>query len=308
MTTQPRPVVIGVDGTDANAGALRYGVEEARRTGALVKLIHVVPDYVPISPMMPLTPSELTETGTAVLMHAEAQVRELAPDLVVEGWLHHGTRPVQLANAADDAQVVVVGRDNRPLLERLLRGDTAAGVAARASVPMVLVPADWTPGPGPGRGVVLVGVKSPSHSTALLGDAMALAADRGAKLVVVHAWKLPSGYDDIIESRVAADDWRRQSIEEMEALLKDWRVSFPGVEVEVRVVHDHPSFALVEGSAEADVVVLVRRAHGVPAATHLGGTARAVLRSAHCPVRVVPPDAVGPVPGLVLEQAGAIRK
>lgn len=306
MTTQPRPVVIGVDGTDANAGALRYGVEEARRTGAIVKLIHVVPDYVPISPMMPLTPSELTETGAAVLTHAEAQVRELAPDLAVEGWLHHGTRPVQLANAAEDAQLVVVGRDNRPLLERLLRGDTAAGVAARASVPMVLVPADWTPAPS--RGVVLVGVKSPSHSTALLGDAMALAADRGAKLVVLHAWKLPSGYDDIIESRVAADDWRRQSLDEMEALLAEWRTTFPEVEVEVRVVHDHPSFALVEASREADVVVLVRRARGVPAATHLGGTARAVLRSAHCPVRVVPPNAIGPMPGLVLEQAGAIRK
>lgn len=305
MTSQPRPVVIGVDGSEANAGALRYGVEEARRTGASVKLVHVVPDYVPISPMMPLTPSELTETGASVLRHAEEQVRQLAPDLEVEGWLHHGTRPVQLANAAERAQVVVVGRDNRPLLERLLRGDTAAGVAARSSVPMVLVPADWTPGPE--RGVVLVGVKSPSHSTALLGDAIGLAAERGAKLVVLHAWKLPSGYDDIIETRVAADDWRRQSIDEMEALLKDWRVSFPDVEVEIRVVHDHPSFALVEGSAEADVVVLVRRAHGVPAATHLGGTARAVLRSAHCPVRVVPPDAIGSIPGLVLEQAGAIQ-
>lgn len=305
MTTQPRPVVIGVDGSDANEGALRYGVEEARRTGASLKLVHVVPDYVPISPMMPLTPSELTETGTAVLRQAQEQVRALAPDLEVEGWLHHGTRPVQLAHAAEHAQVVVVGRDNRPLLERLLRGDTAAGVAARSSVPMVLVPADWTSGPA--KGVVLVGVKSPSHSTALLGDAIALAAERGARLVVLHAWKLPSGYDDIIETRVAADDWRRQSIEEMEALLTDWRVSFPEVEVEIRVVHDHPSFALVEASAEADVVVLVRRAHGVPAATHLGGTARAVLRSAHCPVRVVPPDAIGPIPGLVLEQAGAMQ-
>jgi nucleotide-binding universal stress UspA family protein len=61
------------------------------------------------------------------------------------------------------------------------------------------------------------------------------------------------------------------------------------VKVEVRVEHDHPAHALVEASREADVVVITRRTRGVPAATHLGGTARVVLRSAHSPVRIVAP-------------------
>ena len=56
------------------------------------------------------------------------------------------------------------------------------------------------------------------------------------------------------------------------------------------MVHDHAGHALVEASRDADMVVIVRRAHGVPASVHLGGTARAVLRSAHCPVRVVAPN------------------
>ena len=309
MTTHTGPVVVGVDGSDANLGALRFGATEAGRVGAPLKLVHVVPDYVPVSPMMPLTPDDLTETGTSILAAAKATALEIAPDVEVEGWLHHGTRPVQLVHAAEDARMIVVGRDDRPLPERLLRGDTAAGVAARATVPVVEVPADWQPPAEQGREpVVLVGVKSPSHATPLLGQAIALAQDRGATLVVLHAWKLPSAYDDIIESRVDVDEWVRESTVEMESLLRDWRTSYPDVKIEVRVVHDHAGHALVEASREADAVVVVRRAHGHPVATHLGGTARAVLRSAHCPVVVVPPEDIGMVPGLVLEQGGEIKK
>jgi nucleotide-binding universal stress UspA family protein len=73
--------------------------------------------------------------------------------------------------------------------------------------------------------------------------------------------------------------------------------------VETKVVHDYAPTALEQASRGADLLVLVRRAHGVPAATHLGGTARGVLRTAACPVRVVPPRLVGSSAGLSSEQA-----
>lgn len=304
MTAQARPVVVGVNGSKDNLGALRYGAEEARRTGAPLKLVHVVPDYVPIAPMMPLSPDDLTGMGAALLARSEATARELAPDVEVEGWIHHGNRPVELARAAANARILVIGRDSRPLVERALTGDVGTGVAARSPVPMVEVSSTWHPDEA--RGVVLVGVKSPEHADALLGDAMPLASERGAALVVLHAWKLPGGYDDVIESRVASDEWRRRTMAEIETMLAPWRTAFPDVKVEVRVTHDHASHALVQASAEADVLVVVRRAHGVPAAAHLGGTARAVLRASHCPVRVVPPMILPLLPALVLENSGAM--
>ena len=305
MTAQHRPVVIGVDGSSGNHAALRYGLAEARRLDASVRLVHVAPDYVPISPMMPLTPGDLAETGTAILKAARAAAHDLAPDIQVEGWLHHGARGAELARAAEHADLLVVGRDDRPLLERLVLGNTATGAAARSAVPSVTVPADWQP---TAHGVVLVGVKSSSHSDALLGDAFAVAADHGSKLVVLHAWSLPSEYDDIIQGRGAAGEWAARSTRELETMLREWRAAYPAVEVEVRVVHDYPVHALVAASEDADVLVLVRRAHGVPTAAHLGGTARSVLRWAHCPVRVVPPQAGDRVPGLVFERAGGILK
>lgn len=282
-------VVLGVDGSVANLGALRYAVAEARLLGTGLKLVHVVPDYLTVAPMVPLTAAEFTETGTEILRTAEAVTREQAPDLEVTAWLHHGNRPVELARGAEGHAVLVVGRDGRGLAQRLLHGDTAAGVAARAEVPVVEVPAEWHPRPSDVDPVVVVGIKTPSRSATLLADAFAAAEQRGATLVVLHAWKLPAAYDDIVSSRVAIKQWERDATLELEELLRPWRLDHPDVKVEVRIVHDHPSHALVDASAEADLVVLVRRAHGVPTAAHLGGTARAVLRSSHCPVRVVAP-------------------
>jgi nucleotide-binding universal stress UspA family protein len=307
MTTGTRDlVVVGVDGSEANLGALRYAVAEARALGSVLELVHVVPDLVPVSPFLPVTPDELTATGTTILRTAEDAVRSIDADLSVESWLHHGWRAGELVGAAAGARVLVVGRDDRPLVERVLRGDTATGVAARAHVPVVEVPADWRP-PDPGtRPVLLVGVKSRVHAAALLSDAFREAAKRCASLLVLHAWRLPSVYDDIIGSRADADAWAATARTELEVLLRSWRDEYPEIPVEIRVVHDRAGHALIEASRDADLVLVVRRAHGVPPALHLGGVARAVLRSAHCPVRVVPPIETATLPGLLPEQSGSL--
>lgn len=264
-------VVVGVDGSEANRGALRYAVAEARSTGAALKLVHVVPDHLPTPALVPVTPQELDDLGHQFLRDAVETVRALDPDLAVEGWLHHGTRPVELAHGAEGARVLVVGRDGRPLLERLLRGDTATGVAARAAVPVVEVPADWSPRPPDADHVVVVAVKVADRAATLLADAFGLAAQRAATLVVLHATKADSGAATL----------------GIEAVLRDWRARFPDVKVDVRVVPEPASDAVVAASRDADLVVVGRRGRGVPAATHLGTTARAVLRAAHSPVRVV---------------------
>lgn len=309
-STVSSPVVVGVDGTTANRGALRYAAQEARRSGGGLRLVHVVPDYVPISPMMPLLPGDLTETGAAILSQVEDEVRAHASDVPVESWLRHGSRATELVRAAADAGVLVVGRDDRPVVTRLVDGDTATRTAARATVPVVEVPPRWHADVDPvhDHGVVLVGVKSPAHADALLGQAFAAARERSARLTVLHAWHLPSAYDDLIEGRVAREQIRQEGTAEVEQLLEHWRTGCPEVDVEVRIVHDRPAHALLEASASADLVIIVRRGHGVPAATHLGGTARAVLRNAECPVMVVPPTPAAEAVGLILESEGQLLR
>ena len=198
--------------------------------------------------------------------------------------------------------MLVVGRDSRSTVDRMLLGDTAAGVACRATCPVVTVPPAWDPDEA--KGLVVVGVKSSEHAEAQLAAGFAAASSLDARLVVVHAWKLPSAYDDIVVSRVAEQEWAEQGAKELRAVLEPYEARHPDVEVTVRVTHSYANDALEQASRQADLLVLARRAHGFPAATHLGGTARHLLRNAACPVLVVAPLPHGGSDARHLEHAG----
>ena len=284
------PVVAAVDGSASSDSAIRKAVHEARALGAPLRLVHVVPDYLPVSPMMPLTPAELTETAERILEHSERVARVTGPEIKEIGIrMPRGSRVHGIVDASVGARLLVMGRD-RSFVQRLVSGRTMAGVAERASCPVESVPPDWQDTPR--FGAVLVGVRSPVDAVPLLAHAFPVAAARAARLVVLHAWKLPTGYDDIISSRVALAEWETRTIAELEPLLEPWRAVYPELPVEIRVVHDRPVHALVRASEHADLLVVARRPHLVPGGFHLGGTARAVLRAAQCTVRVVPPEPV----------------
>jgi nucleotide-binding universal stress UspA family protein len=292
MNAEPRsPVVVGVDGSTGTLAAIQFGAAEARRLATGLKLVHVVPSYTATipAPMMVLPPDDLVEVGQSILAKATTQAGVVAPDLAIDGELRRGKRYHELSEASVSAPLLVVGRDSRPTLDRVLFGNTATGVACRAACPVVSVPPDWDTSVD--HGVVLVGVKSPGHAEELMADAFAIASDRGARLVLLHAWKLASGYDDIVADRVSVHEWNERATDELERILAPWRAVYPAVAVETNVEHDDAAHALERASHHADLLILVRRAHGIPASLHLGGTARAVLRTASCPVRVVPAEA-----------------
>jgi nucleotide-binding universal stress UspA family protein len=102
----------------------------------------------------------------------------------------------------------------------------------------------------------------------------------------VHAWKLDPAYDDIITAR--DPEWRRAGEAALTASLEQMTDQYPGVPVEVEVRHQWPADALVELSATSNLLVVGRHSHHAPAPQRLGSIARAVLRSAKCPVMVVP--------------------
>jgi nucleotide-binding universal stress UspA family protein len=290
-------IVVGVDGSRGSSAAIRAGVQKAHRVGLPVRLVHVVPEYLTMSPLVALSPTIMTETGSEILRAAADEAVARAPDLSMDVALRHGQRAVELARCADGADALFVGTDDRLGVDRLLRGNTPAGVAARATCAVEVVPADWDE---PTRGAVVVGVKSPEHAADLLEQALAEAEDRGDKLIVLHAWKLPGAYDDIVASRVAAEEWTQRSTDEISTLIGGLRAGHPEVEVEIRVAHLPGSKALVAASVEADLLVVGRR-------SHVGGVTRTVLRHAHCPILVVPPSDISADPMRVVDGAGALR-
>ncbi len=304
MPSEVRPVVVGVDGSDATIAALRTASAEARRRGAPLQLVHVVPDSFPMLALDPSTSEVLATDGARLLAEATATAAAQAPDLEIEAVLRRGGIAAELAAESAYADVLFLGRDPDVLSEQARRANAGAGVAARAGCPVVVVPADWDPERS--RGPVVVGLKSPAHSLELLGDGFATAEAQGRRLVVLHAWSLPGVYDDIIVARVSPTGPGDRASEAVERLLRDWKVEFPRVEVEVDIVHARPVRALLEASRTSGSVGVVRRPHGRVAA--LGGTIRALLRRAACPVRVVAPRTGLATPGPVLERARSLTR
>ncbi|HTW13894.1 MAG TPA: universal stress protein [Nocardioides sp.] len=285
-------VVVGVDGSAASVTALRYAAAAAARFGGRLRVLHVLPEYVEFG--YPIAVAEVTGPGDAVLRTVLEEAGPIDESITVTTAMRRGPIGAALVSYARAARLLVVGADRRNVAARILTGNVSTNVAASSAAPVVVVPESWR---GTDRhGVVLAGVKGRAHADAVIAAAFDVAQEQEARLVILHAWKLPSGYDDVIVGRVADEAWDERARSELGALVAAGSATRPGIEVTLHVVHDQAAHALVEASSKADEVILVRRAHGIPAATHLGATARAVLRESVAPVRIVPPGAGSALP------------
>ena len=105
----------------------------------------------------------------------------------------------------------------------------------------------------------------------------------------MHAWFIPSVYEEAVVGRGAVTRSREATRLRIEEQLARGRSAFPAVEARLDIVHAQPVDALLEASRHADLLVLGRRRHGM---VHLGRLTRSVLRRARCPVAVVAPKVV----------------
>ena len=279
-------VMVAVDGSEDGLRALRYAVLEATRLGAALRLVHVQQQIVVMSPMMPLVPDPtLHEVAAQILKHAEAESRRLGyqgPEL--EGVLATGPRNGALLENSKDAACVVVGRRSSAL-QHLVGGSTTSSLAAHATVPVISVPETWRPTPP--RGVVAVGVDESDVSIGVLRAAWSAAVARGARLVVVHAWRPLHEYDVAIGSRVLADAWTETTRTTMTRWVREHAL-LGDLEWMVQPRYASVPVALREASEAADLLVLGRHGHGRRHGIGLGSTVRAMLRAGDCPVMVIP--------------------
>lgn len=302
MASNP-PILVGVDGSPGSLAAVRYAAREAYRLGTGVRLVHVLPSPVPVGALMPVVPPELNDTGSVIVAEAASVAREQLTVSPVTTSLLEGPRIPMLLRAARQARLIVLGHVRHPSLDRLVTGATVTGVAAHAPCPVVVVPADHVVGER--HSCVLVGVKSTEHSEPLLRRGFATAAERDARLLLMHAWELRSEYDDLVYSRLDTHAWESRARAALERGLAPLRDRYPEVRTEIRIVHGQPARVLCEASAQADVLLVARRARAFPGG-HLGGTVRALLRHSSCPVVVEPsPEESRPALGLELEEAGS---
>ncbi|MDI2125444.1 universal stress protein [Yinghuangia seranimata] len=295
-TEPPRPVVVGVDGSDYARNAVDWAADEAALRGSPLELLHA---WEPKA----FEPHDwygelLHDAGVDVLQRHAAQARERQPGIAVTTDIVHEKDTDTLEAASERAALLVVGRRGLGGFTGLLMGSVSRYLAGRSRCPLLVVPADEH-GAGavdperPARRI-LVGIADVSCASAARA-AFEEAALRGLAVKAVTAWSLPpipasSGY--LGAAMPVPDDVYRSIGRAAESTLVDvlapLRAEFPHVAVSAEVVQGPSGQVLVEASENAEMTVVAahRRAHGV--GRTIGSTAYAVLHHAHSPVLLVP--------------------
>jgi nucleotide-binding universal stress UspA family protein len=285
MNTPTNAVVLGV-GPDGFDAALAVAIAEARRTQRPVHLVHVL--ELPAGEAYAGVYGGALDTAKATLDDATAKAEELAGDVpVTTELIDNGWVVDDLAHRTEGASLLVMQHRALSRLKRVFVGSVVHGVAGRAVVPVISVPEGWGPERQP-TGVVTVAVQDPVEAPAVLRAGFAEARARGARLVVLHAWWLASGYDVVVVDGTVRDQWAARSREEMQPVLTPLREEFPDVEVTVEVRHAPPVEAVLDAAEGSDLLVLGRRHHRLPIGSHLGPVVRAALDHGTCPVLVTP--------------------
>jgi nucleotide-binding universal stress UspA family protein len=288
-------IVVGVDGSESGARAVSWALDEAVLRGLPVRLVHVMPRWA----------FEMPETGRHAAVGRWA--REEASDLLTRTWedarrqkpsvevvsqLLPGDPRTVLLTASTHEAMLVVGSHGTGGFSGMLLGSVAAGVAGRASCPVVVV---RHPPQIADSGEIVVGVDGSLHSRAALEMAYAEAACRSGPVRAVYAWRKLTGaiWDRLPFSADAAalygthrneNDARRMLAEAIAGLAE----RYPDVKLVEQVEHGHPVDVLIQASTAAELLVVGHRAGHAVAGLTLGSVARGVLHHARCPVAIVP--------------------
>jgi nucleotide-binding universal stress UspA family protein len=276
---------------DAHRAARRAALL-AQEHGATLRLLHVLhPDAAAKAAQQRLRPP--LDLDQRVSLDAQRNLDSLAADvsaadLIVEREMRSGVVLDEILDAADHADMLVLGpRGLRPIHELIL-GTAAERLLSKSQCPMLVVKQE----PASPYRRVLVPVDFSDHSLSAARFARLLAPN--AELCVFHAFdSLAEGTlrsagvseDNIAEYR-AQDE--RQAREEVDKLIAEiGPMSVPPLPVVQRGDPRIQISATAESYA-ADLIVIGKHGRSRLAEYFLGGATRITLARAHCDVAVVP--------------------
>lgn len=277
MNTNSRPVVLGIG--DKQPTALRFALQEARRRGADLRVVHSagVPAQASAFYLGAEVLDGLLKEGQKVLDDAQHFVEGEDSSVEVTYVLTPAAPIEALESAAQEANPLIIGADHITWPDRLLGGAIATHIALHAPCAVVVVPERTYPTPLSGG--VLIALDGDTSARGPIQFAFEAAAARDNVLHVLHAIPPATTSDD-------AESMRANVAE----VLAGWSGTYPDVKVYVTYSIDDPEEACIRATGLSELVVVGRpHRHGLPFAL-ARPLAAEVLRHAHCPVAVVPSD------------------
>jgi nucleotide-binding universal stress UspA family protein len=144
-------IVVGVDGSDGSRRALAWAADEARLRKWVVVAIYAytIPPFLMASDVLPGVPAApVTDPGLIERLEEAAEkllAQEIeqvdSDDLTIEGRVVSGPAADALIQAAQEADLVVVGTRGHGGFKELLLGSVSHQVAHYSPRPVVIVPA-----------------------------------------------------------------------------------------------------------------------------------------------------------------------
>ncbi|PWK65200.1 nucleotide-binding universal stress UspA family protein [Streptomyces sp. CG 926] len=138
ITQQPPYIVVGIDGSPSSTAALAFAFDEADLRGASLRVVSV---WQP--PLLLLHDEDVAlQEQRALLAEATAGLAGKYPDVTLTHEIPMGHPVEELAQAAEHALAVVVGRRGRGGYTGMRLGSVVHGLLHRAHCPVITVAGD----------------------------------------------------------------------------------------------------------------------------------------------------------------------
>jgi len=299
-------ILCPVDFSECSRHAFDQAVAIARRRGADVTVLHVlpVPSAVPALPYGPEGPGPFGfETVTRDRALAELK-RFLTTEDAVGVPVHFEAaessnvyKEILQQTSRRAADLVVMGTHGRSGFDHLVLGSVAEKTLRTSPVPVIIVP-PFTPGVlpavrGPVRSV-LCAVDFSQDSVRALGYAASIVRHAAGRLTLLHVVEpMPLGYDPKSGTGFDLERYERGLAESALSQLQKLAPEEAelGCEVEPIVSRGRAYQEILRVATERQVDLIVLGVHGRHALDRLvfGSTAEHLVRRSTCPVLAVPP-------------------
>lgn len=277
-------IVVGIDNESASDVAVGWVIRRAQEKALRMRLVTAFD-------MLVDDPTVAEER----LERLRARIEASAPGAAVTTALIDGSIPEALVAESREADLLVLGYHRRRPVRSLFAGALSSRLAARAHSTTVIVPEDWEPR----EGRILLGVGDDDAAQTAIEFALAEATHPRRDLEVVHAWQLPTPSWDALGAFLSSvDDLHDAHRDLLATAAQQMRDAHPALTIREVLAEGPAARALLDHSAEAELVVVGTHRRGLMSGLLLGSTVLDLLPECRVPVAVVPLSApLAPVGG-----------
>jgi nucleotide-binding universal stress UspA family protein len=296
-----RTIMIGFDGSERATEGLALGalLADALDARPIIACVVQYPDHLLVDEELRLAlereAKELLDAAADRLSGREVETKAIIDE--------SAARALHRLCEEEEPLLVALGSAHRGPVGRVLLGSVGEGLLSGAPCPIAVAPHGYGEGEAePRLGHIGVAIDGSSESTAALRTAVALAERVRASLTVVAVAAPPHYGEAAAFAFLTVGQYESAEHQETRRLVDQAMAQVPtALEADSRVMQGMPAQLIAEAAEDFDLLLVGSRGYGPLRRTLLGSVSAKLMRSAPCPVLVLPRGAASDPLGL--EQA-----